>query len=129
MQMDSARGALQKLVADVLNRLPAERVPVESWQFVCGRQVAQRTQAVSFAEGVLRVEVPDAGWREQLQELSARYLAGLNQYSRIAVKRIEFIVAASRPVVNGSGRGMVKPECKRRPASAPKQESKWRKQK
>ena len=72
VQMDSARPTLQKLVADVLNRLPAEQVPVEAWQFVCGKQVAERTQAVSFGSGVLRVEVPDASWQEQLQELERR---------------------------------------------------------
>ena len=100
--MDSARPILQKLVADVLNRLPAEQVPVESWQFVCGKQVAERTQAVGFGRGVLRVEVPDARWQDQLQDLSGCYLANLNQYSRTRVERIEFVVVASGPAVKSS---------------------------
>lgn len=91
--MDSVRQTLQKLVADFLNRLPVEQVPVEAWQFVCGKQVADRTRAIAFAEGVLRVEVPDAGWRAQLQDLSGRYLASLNQYSATRIQRIDFVLA------------------------------------
>jgi hypothetical protein len=129
VQMDSARPTLQKLVADVLNRLPAEQVPVEAWQFVCGKQVAQRTQAVGFGRGVLRVEVPDANWQDQLRALSASYLANLNQYSRTRVERIEFVVAMSGPAVKGSGGSVAKLGRKRGPASEAERESRWRKQK
>jgi hypothetical protein len=128
-QMDSARPTLQKLVADVLNRLPAGQVPVEAWQFVCGKQVAQRTQALSFGSGVLRVEVPDMNWRDQLQGLSGSYLGKLNQYSRTQVERIEFVVAMSGPAVKGSGGSVAKPGRKRGPASEAERESRWRKQK
>ena len=93
--MESARGTLQKLLAGILNRFPAEQVPLEAWPFVCGKQVSRRTQAVSFADGILRVEVPDAAWRAQLQDLSASYLAGLNRYSPTPVEKIEFILAAA----------------------------------
>ena len=128
VQMDSARPILQKLVADVLNRLPAEQVPVESWQFVCGKQVAERTRAMSFGTGVLRVEVPDARWQEQLQDLSGRYLANLNQYSRTRVERIEFVVAGSWTAAKDSG-GAAKSGRKRGAASEPERGSRWRKQK
>jgi hypothetical protein len=128
-RMDSARSTLQKIVADALNRLPAEQVPVEAWQFACGKQVAQRTRAMSFAGGVLRIEVPDARWQDQLQDLSPGCLAKLNQYSRIRVERIEFVVAASTTVVKTTGNSAAKPGRRRGPASAAKRESKWRKQK
>ena len=127
--MDSARPTLQKLVADVLNRLPAGQVPVEAWQFVCGKQVARRTQALSFGSGVLRVEVPDVNWQDQLQDLSGSYLGKLNQYSRTRVERIEFVVAMSGPAVKGSGGSVAKPGRKRGPANKPERESRWRKQK
>ena len=61
-------------------------------------RLPQRTRAVSFGGGVLRVEVPDARWQDQLQDLSGGYLAKLNQYSRTRVERIEFVVAASAAV-------------------------------
>jgi hypothetical protein len=43
----------------------------------------------------LRVEVPDAGWRTELQTLAPRYLAVINRYTTQAVRRIEFVI--SRP--------------------------------
>jgi hypothetical protein len=113
--MDSARPTLLKVVADVLNRLPAEQVPVEAWQFACGKQVAERSRAVSFDRGVLRVEVPDAQWRDQLRELSGGYLASLNQYSRVRVERVEFVIAASAPAVKSSAGTAAKPARKRGP--------------
>jgi predicted nucleic acid-binding Zn ribbon protein len=97
LQMEPVRPTLQKLLADILNRFPAEQVPLETWPFVCGKQVARRTQAVSFADGVLRIEVPDTAWRAQLRELSADYLAGLNNYSSTRVDRVEFVLAG-KPV-------------------------------
>ncbi len=127
--MDSARPTLQKIVADALNRLPAEQVPIETWPFACGKQVAERTQAVSFGNGVLRVEVRDASWQSQLQDLSGCYLAKLNQYSRTPIERIEFVSTASGPAVKGYRSGVAKPGRKRGPASEPEQESRWRKQK
>ena len=50
------------------------------------------TRALGFADGILRVEVADAGWRRELANLAPRYLALVNKYSAIAVKRIEFVV-------------------------------------
>jgi len=97
-EMEPVRTGLQKLLVGILNHFPPEQVPLEAWPFVCGKQVSRRTQALSFAGGILRVEVPDAAWRAQLQELSGRYLAGLNQYSAKAVESIEFVLAAgARP--------------------------------
>jgi len=129
VQMDSARPTLQRLVAEVLNRLPAEQVPLEAWQFACGKQVAERTRAVSFGGGVLRVEVPDVRWQDQLRELSGGYLANLNRYSATRIERIEFVVAASTSAVNSSASAAAKPGPKRGPTSKPKRESRWRKQK
>jgi hypothetical protein len=41
---------------------------------------------------VLRIEVPDAGWRAELKELAPRYLATINRYAADAVNRIEFVL-------------------------------------
>lgn len=65
-----------------------------AWPVVCGSAVAQRTQALSFQDGVLRVAVPELGWRAELQSLAPRYLAAINRYTVEAVRRIEFVVAA-----------------------------------
>lgn len=64
-----------------------------AWPVVCGSAVAERTRALTFVDGVLRVAVPDAGWRSELQGLAPRYLAAINRYTLQAVRKIEFLIA------------------------------------
>jgi Protein of unknown function (DUF721). len=66
-----------------------------AWPVVCGSAVAERTQALTYQDGVLRVAVPDVGWRSELQVLAPRYLAAINKYTVEMVRRIEFVI--SRP--------------------------------
>ncbi len=66
-----------------------------AWPVVCGSAVAERTSALSFQDGVLRVEVPDAGWKSELQALAPRYVASVNRYTSQVVRKIEFIIAPS----------------------------------
>ena len=52
-----------------------------AWPVVCGSAVAERTHALTFVDGVLRVAVPDTGWKLELQGLAPRYLAAINKYT------------------------------------------------
>lgn len=88
--MEQIAPALEKIVAHNVRR--SRNSAVLAWPLACGAAVAERTQAVSFAYGVLRIEVPDAGWRRELQHLAPRYLAALNRYAAETVDRIEFVV-------------------------------------
>ncbi len=72
---------MEKVVADSLRRMPAAEATLAAWPLVCGSAVAERTRALDFAEGVLRVEVADAGWRRELQALASRYVATINRYT------------------------------------------------
>lgn len=75
-----------------LRRVPPGDAPLLAWPLVCGSVVAGRTQAVEFSDSVLRVEVPDAGWKREMQSLAPRYLATLNRYAGQKVERIEFVI-------------------------------------
>jgi hypothetical protein len=90
--MEPVGSSLEKIVADSLRRAPAGNGPVLAWPVVCGQAVAARTTAVEFAKGILRVEVPDKGWRTELQSLAAQYLAVINRYTSERVERIEFVI-------------------------------------
>jgi hypothetical protein len=48
---------------------------------------------VDFTQGILRVEVPDAGWRAELRELAPQYVAVISRYVGESVRRIEFVVS------------------------------------
>ena len=94
--MQPAAAGLEKIVAGSLRRVPADEAPGLAWPLACGHKVAQRTRAIAWTNGVLRVEVPDIGWRNELQALAPRYVAAINRYVSQSVKRIEFVVSAPR---------------------------------
>jgi hypothetical protein len=90
--MQQAGPGLEKIVISSLRRVPPGDAPVLAWPLVCGSVVAERTEALEFSNAVLRVEVPDAGWRREMQSLAPRYLATLNRYAGQKVERIEFLI-------------------------------------
>ena len=94
--MQHARTTLTKIFAQTLRREGGEQAPILAWPLACGSKVAARTTAVSFAAGVLAVEVPDTAWRCQLQILSQHYLAALNQIRLQKVRDIKFVLPSQR---------------------------------
>ena len=90
--VEQAGVGLGKIVLDSLRRVPQGEAPLLAWPLVCGSVVAERTRALGFADAVLRVEVPDAGWKREMQGLAPRYLAELNRYAGQRVERIEFVI-------------------------------------
>ena len=90
--MEQAGAGLEKIVAQSLRLAPRAEAPIMAWPVVCGSAVAERTRALSFDDGVLRVEVAGLGWKAELQALAPRYLAVINRYTAEAVRRIEFVV-------------------------------------
>jgi hypothetical protein len=90
--MEQVGAGLEKIVVGSLRRSPAGEGPLLAWALACGHAVAARTRAVDFVQGILRVEVPDVGWRAELQALAPQYLAVINGYVAESVKRIEFVI-------------------------------------
>lgn len=91
--MEHAGPDLERIVVQSLRQAPPAQAPLMAWPVVCGSAVAERTRAIQFLDGVLRVEVADNGWRSELQVLAPRYLAAINRYTVEMVRRIEFVVA------------------------------------
>ncbi len=94
--MQPVAAELEKIVARSLRKAPAGEGPVLAWPLACGTAVAERTRALDFVDGVLRVEVADAGWRTELSALAPRYVAVINRYVAENVARVEFVIAARR---------------------------------
>jgi hypothetical protein len=90
--LEQAGSDLERIVARSLRQAPPAQAPLMAWPVVCGSAVAERTRALSFLDGVLRVAVSDPGWKFELQGLAPRYLASINRYTVEAVRRIEFVV-------------------------------------
>jgi predicted nucleic acid-binding Zn ribbon protein len=92
--MEHASIGLEKIVGKTLRRAPSGQGPLMVWPLACGHTVAQRTKALDFSQGILRVEVSDKGWKAELQALAPQYLAVINRYVGESVTRIEFVIAA-----------------------------------
>ncbi len=92
--MNRASAGLETIIAKALHRAPPGESALLAWPVACGSAVADRTRALSFSDGILRVEVADAGWRREHVSLAPRYLVLINKYSAASVKRIEFVVKA-----------------------------------
>jgi hypothetical protein len=92
--MEQAGAGLEKIVAQSLRQAPSAEAPILAWPLVCGSTVAERTRALHFEDGVLRVAVADAGWKSELQILAPRYLATMNRYIAQTVRRIEFVIGS-----------------------------------
>ncbi len=93
--MEQANAGLEKILIGSLRRAPQSDAPLLAWPLVCGSAVAERTHAVDFSNTTLRVAVPDAGWKRELQSLAPRYLAMLNRYIGQKIERIEFVIRES----------------------------------
>jgi hypothetical protein len=92
--LNRTSAGLESIITKALHRVPPDESALLAWPVACGSPVAERTRALSFSDGILRVEVADAGWRRELSGLAPRYLALVNKYSAAWVKRIEFVVKA-----------------------------------
>ena len=103
VELEQAGARLEGVVAGSMRRVPRNEAPVLAWPLVCGSAVAERTRAVTFATGILRVEVADAGWKRELQALAPRYVAMINRYAGQTVSRIEFVVVAPDVVAREAG--------------------------
>ena|ERR1700752_1198510 len=93
IDLERAGSGLEKIVAQSLRLAPREEGPLMAWPVVCGSAVAERTRALAFKDGVLRVEVAGQRWKAELQALASRYLAVMNRYTTETVRRIEFVLA------------------------------------
>jgi Dna[CI] antecedent DciA-like protein len=84
--MQHARATLNKIYSTIVRN----EGPLTAWPLACGSRIAARASALTFADGVLTVSVPDEAWRQQLQSFIPQYIAALNQVVAEPVKRIEF---------------------------------------
>ena len=91
--MEPVRTGLRNIMSELLRTRPAEEAVVLAWPVVCGKDVAARTQAVSFSDGVLTVDVPDANWRAQLAAFAPRYVSGFNDLLGPVVKEMKFNIS------------------------------------
>jgi len=100
--MEPAKAGFHKILKDILRRAPAEDAALIAWRLVCGPAVAEKTHAREFRDGILRVEVPDAAWRSNLESFRPQYLEALNEMLGRKVAHIEFVLPQKKKKIAGS---------------------------
>ncbi len=88
--MQSTRNDVNSLAARVFKGAPAEEAVVLAWPLACGSAVAERTEAFSYQNGILRIRVPDRGWQSQLEDFSPQYKAKILSLTGVTVERIRY---------------------------------------
>lgn len=88
--MEPIRSGLRRIMSDFLKTQPQEEAAVLAWPVVCGPDVASRTKALSFSDGCLTVEVPDAIWLTQLASFTPRYISALDELLPKVVMQLSF---------------------------------------
>ena len=94
--MEPVRTGLRNIMSDLLRTRPAEEAAILAWPLVCGKDVAERTKAVSFEAGSLLVEVADATWAAQLKSFGSKYVSGFEALLGPVVKEVKFKAAISK---------------------------------
>jgi len=94
--MEPVRTGLRNIMSELLRSRPPEEAVLLAWPIVCGKEVAARTSALSFDDGVLTVEASDRTWQSQLAGFSNRYVTGFNDLLGPVVKDVKFQVAARK---------------------------------
>jgi len=69
--MENMREVLRRSLGRSLMTMPALDRLTAAWQVACGAALARRGVVQGFEGGVLRVEVADPGWLDQMRGMQA----------------------------------------------------------
>lgn len=90
--MEGIRAVLARSMGRSLGGLtPADKLAA-AWVIVCGRTLAERGTVVGYDEGVVRVEVRDRAWLEQMHSMSGHLQAELARIAGVRVSKLHFEV-------------------------------------
>jgi predicted nucleic acid-binding Zn ribbon protein len=90
MSLEGMREMLKGSLGRSLQALQAEDRLAAAWPVACGRAMAERGQVAGFENGVVRVEVGDGVWLQQLLSMRRQLAAELSRISGVTVSEIHF---------------------------------------
>ena len=90
--MDSMRDVLKRNLGRSLEALPELDRLAAAWPVACGKAMAERGELAGFAEGVVRIEVRDAAWLDQMRSMRAVLESELARIAGVKIAGIHFEV-------------------------------------
>jgi hypothetical protein len=93
--MENMREMLRGSLGRSLQALePLDRLRA-AWPVACGAAMARKGLPAAFEGGILRVEVPDTAWMEQMMGMRSVLQSELGRIAEVKLRGIHFYKAAS----------------------------------
>lgn len=90
--MEKMRSLLQNSLSRSLGALsPQDRLSM-AWVIVCGKVLCSRSSVVGYDEGIVKVEVLEGAWLEEVKNISHHLQRELPRISGVPVRELHFIV-------------------------------------
>ena len=90
------RDLLKKNLARSLDALPVVDRLHAAWPVACGKAMAERGEIAGFDDGVVRIEVRDAVWLDQMRSMRAVLESELAKIAGVKIAGIHFEVKRFR---------------------------------
>lgn len=89
--MEAMRDVLRESLGRSLRGIREEDRLAAAWMVACGRAMAEHGTVAGFEDGVVRIEVSDAVWLQQMRSLRGTLERELAKVSGLKVAGIEFV--------------------------------------
>lgn len=90
--MEEMRALLRGTLGKSLAAMPALDRLAAAWLIACGRTMAERGTVVDYVDGIVRLEVCDRAWLEQMKGMRIHLQGELARIAGVKVTEIHFVV-------------------------------------
>jgi predicted nucleic acid-binding Zn ribbon protein len=88
--MEGIRDLLKRSLGQSLNSLCDEDRLAAAWPVACGKTMAGRGTVAGYDDGVLRVQVEDKAWLQQLMSMRGQLAGEMARIAGVTVSTIHF---------------------------------------
>lgn len=88
--MEEMRSVLKNTLGKTLQTFPVEDRLEAVWRVTCGKALAEHGRVTGYSDGVLRVEVNDEAWMEQMKSLRSKIESDMARIAGVMVRGIHF---------------------------------------
>ena len=90
MSLEGMRDLLKGSLGRSLEALREEDRLAAAWPVACGKALAGRGTVVGYADGVVRVQVEDGAWLQQLRSMRGQLAVEMARIAGVRVSEIHF---------------------------------------
>jgi len=88
--MEAMRDLLKNSLGQSLNSLSDDDKLVAAWPVACGKTMAERATVIGYDRGVLRVQVENRTWLQQLMSMREQLAGEMARIAGVSVSEIHF---------------------------------------